>query len=93
MTRYRSRSVQVEAWQWNPGDLQAAGFLVGILVGNGVEFGHPSGEGDTTTLAIATANGIEMPAYPGDWIVRGVDGNFWAVPRAVFDQTYEPVPS
>lgn len=54
----------IEAMQWQPGDLAAAGMLVGWLLRSGVQFNHPSGEGETTTLAIKG----QPLALPGDWI-------------------------
>jgi hypothetical protein len=41
-------------------------------------------------IAIPTLEG-EMIASPGDWIVRGVQGEFYPVKPAIFDATYEAV--
>lgn len=32
-----------------------------------------------------------MLASPGDWIVKGVAGEFWPVKPEIFAQTYEEV--
>ena len=45
----------------------------------GVEFG----------IYIATLEG-EMRADPGDWIIRGVQGEFYPCKPDIFDATYEP---
>lgn len=33
----------------------------------------------------------EVTASPGDWIIRGVQGEFYPCNDVVFKQTYEPV--
>jgi hypothetical protein len=86
--RYR-KTAPIEAWQWRPGDLLAAGEMVGLLLASGADFHHPSGMGDTTTLAIHTLEG-EMLAQPGDWIARGLRGEFWVIRADIFAATYEP---
>lgn len=43
----------------------------------------------TLRLYIKTPEGI-MEALPGDWIVRGVIGEFYPVMADVFTATYEP---
>jgi DNA segregation ATPase FtsK/SpoIIIE-like protein len=69
VTAYRLKPRIVDAWQWIPGDLAAAGTVVDTLMGAGVDFRHPSGMGPTTTLLIETAEGPET-AQPGDWLIR-----------------------
>lgn len=87
--RFRKRPFTVTAMQWLPGDLASAGMMVGWLMANGVEFNHPSGEGETTTLRI-TGPGRHT-AQSGDWIVRRDDGHTFALPADEFAAAYEPV--
>lgn len=61
-----SENPEVRAIRWNPGDPLETGHLVGWLMASGAGFCHPSGIGDTTTLAIKTPDG-EILAEPGDW--------------------------
>jgi hypothetical protein len=86
--RFRPR-VTVEALRWEPGDLEKAGEMIGWLMAAGVDFNHPDGMGDTTTLAVRTPNGDKKVARPGDWIVRGLAG-FHPWPAETFDDNYEP---
>lgn len=88
--KYRKKPVVISAMQWQPGDLAAAGELVGWLMAAGCDFHHPSGGGDSTTLAIRTLEG-EMLAQPGDWIIRGVQGEHYPCKPDIFEATYEPV--
>ena len=41
-------------------------------------------------MMIATLEGA-MHANPGDWIIRGVQGEFYPIKEAIFRQTYEAV--
>lgn len=41
-------------------------------------------------ITILTLEG-EMNASPGDWIIRGVQGEFYPCKPDIFEQTYEPV--
>lgn len=88
-SRWRVRNAIVEAIQWNPGDLQQAGLAVGWLMASGVDFYHPDGTGETTTLAIRSPG--QTTAWPGDWVIRGVTGLFFAAGDRQFREAYEPV--
>jgi hypothetical protein len=44
----------------------------------------------TGFMLIATLEGV-MQAKPGDWIIRGVQGEFYPCKPDIFDATYEPV--
>ena len=46
---------------------------------------------DGHVIAIDTLEG-EMHADPGDWIIRGVQGEFYPCKPDIFEATYEPVP-
>ena len=41
-------------------------------------------------IAIQTLEGV-MVASPGDWIIRGVQGEFYPCKPDIFEATYEPV--
>ena len=49
---------------------------------------HP--EDAKPNLIIPTAEG-EMLASVGDWIIRGVEGEFYPCKASVFAKTYDPV--
>lgn len=46
--------------------------------------------GPDADIAIRTLEG-EMRAVPGDWIIRGVQGEFYPCKPDIFAQTYEAV--
>ncbi|MFI9771891.1 hypothetical protein ACIHJG_34255 [Streptomyces sp. NPDC052415] len=65
------------AFVWQPGDLAAAGKLIGYLMANAADFDHPSGMGATTTLRLHLPGG-DLLARPGEWLVHA-DSDHWQV--------------
>lgn len=53
----------------------------------GVGYTPPTGE-----LTIPTLEG-DHTASPGDWIIRGVKGEFYPCKPDIFEMTYEPIES
>ena len=88
--RYRKKPVVIEAMRWEPDRFPEVGAVVGWLMAAGCEIHHPTGLGSTTTLAIRTLEG-DMIAQPGDWIIRGVAGEFYPCKPDIFAATYEAV--
>lgn len=79
MPLFRKKPVVVEARQFQPGtgpDLAAwcGGYFVNDALGYAV--------------LIETLEG-QMRADPGDWIIRGVKGEFYPCKPDVFAETYE----
>ena len=92
-TKYRKRPVVVEARQFfgtsrnaNVIKLWARGW--GVTISDGIMLD----EERTRTLDINTLEGV-MVARPGDWIIRGVAGEFYPCKPDIFEQTYEAVPA
>jgi hypothetical protein len=87
---FRKKPVVVEAWQWLPDNLEAAGRVVGWLLAAGADINHfGTGEGGAVPLNIVTLEGI-MRAEAGDWIIRGVKGEFYPCKPDIFEATYDP---
>lgn len=85
MTRFRKKPVVIEAIRvetgLTPADLHA--FMGG--------FHHLSAVTDgTKALIIHTLEG-DMRADEGDWIIKGVKGEFYPCKPDIFEATYEPV--
>lgn len=59
----------------------------GAYVEPGIGYTPPDGR-----LSIPTLEG-EITASPGDWIIRGVKGEFYPCKPDIFEATYEPVES
>lgn len=82
--KFRKKPVVIEAIQFDGtirGIEAAQKFVPGIQTGviNGVGY----------VLCIPTLEG-EMRANPGDWIIKGVKGEFYPCKPDIFSATYEP---
>ena len=80
--RFRKKPVEVEAMKWT-------GSLTGEFRDwlGAAEWRHVYRD---DTLHIPTLEGT-MTANPGDWIIRGVAGEFYPCKPDIFAATYEPV--
>lgn len=100
MPRFRKRPVVIEAEQFDGTVDDATRIIRWMLSGGGYARYHEPGEripgpgrGVTTLpayLAIDTLEGT-MRAEPGDWIIRGVQGEHYPCKPAIFEATYEEV--
>jgi hypothetical protein len=84
MSRYRKKPVVVEAFQLPALDEDADAFSEWAAR---VEFDGYTSEREGC-MAIETLEGT-MTAEPGDWIVKGVAGEFYPVKPHIFEHTYE----
>ncbi len=79
--KFRKKPVVIEAVQWKPGTKEGVAEMLRFVP-------LPSLIGDD--LAIKTLEGT-MVASPGDWIIRGVAGEFYPCKPDIFEETYEQV--
>lgn len=90
MKRFRKKPVEIEAVQ-----LQAdnPGVVVGWINDNGGEAhmrGGPGGGSKGGSVLIDTLEGM-MQAAQGDWVIRGVAGEFYPCKPEIFAASYEAV--
>ena len=83
--KYRKRPVVIEAARL--GRYNAAGIAEWC---GGVMRGGPSGGSRDAHVIIPTLEG-RMTASPGDFVVKGVQGEFYPVKPTIFEETYEAV--
>ncbi|MEU3161998.1 hypothetical protein ACPCAJ_21175 [Streptomyces griseoincarnatus] len=97
MTKYRKRPVEIEAEQWD-GTAEGATRIVDWILSHGSTATYTCSnpercaehDGDTPhSIAIRTLEGT-MRADLGDWIIRGVQGEFYPCKPDIFATTYEP---
>jgi hypothetical protein len=89
--RFRKKPVEVEAIQFKGTDESASEVLGWIGDQNlGTVIAVPHRTTGEWLVVIETLEGA-MKAEPGDWIIRGVQGEYYPRKPAIFDQTYEPV--
>jgi hypothetical protein len=81
MPKYRKKPVVIEAVKWTGEDncLEVFEFL-------GLE--HSEDEMDHSEIHIDTLEGT-MTAQQGDWIIKGVQGEFYPCKPDIFEATYE----
>lgn len=89
MAKFRKKPVVIEAWQYTGNN----SYLFQSLSDNIKESpvlepaeNNPTGE----YLQISTLEGV-MIAIVGDWIIKGVNGEFYPCKPDIFEKTYEPV--
>ena len=84
--QYRKKPVVIEAIQWNGrGNIELAMFL------NGNDWKHKEPTNtEPEKLIIKTLEG-NITASIGDWIIKGVKGEFYPIKDDIFKATYEPV--
>jgi len=101
--RYRKRPVTVEAMRLDSSDPVAFAQVYRWVEDHAGSFEAPARRGrrspcppsgvsiDPTNgdMLIATLEGL-MRAKPGDWIIRGIQGEFYPCKPDIFEQTYEP---
>jgi hypothetical protein len=82
--KFRKKPVVIEAVQWTGlNQLEIDSF---VSCG---KYGYGS-DGNTGEYLIETLEGV-MRASAGDWIIRGVKGEFYPCKPDIFTATYEPV--
>jgi hypothetical protein len=79
--RFRKKPVEVEAMQF----VEYSGEKIATWCG-GMFADHFT---DGPCVSIRTLEGV-MRAVPGDWIIKGVKGEFYPCKPDIFDATYEP---
>ena len=79
--KYKKRPVVIEALQFYPESLAEVCKFVGKSIVVASTLPH---------ITIVTLEG-NMKAMPGDWIIKGVNGEFYPCKPDIFEKTYEKV--
>lgn len=83
MAKFRKKPVVIEAIQWD-GEMQTFEAIADLGAADVIGWGKNDG-----CIHIATLEGT-MLAERGDWIIKGVRGEFYPCKPDIFDVTYEP---
>ncbi|TGB13856.1 hypothetical protein [Streptomyces sp. MZ04] len=89
MARYRKKPVEIEARQLD-GTVESANRILGWIGTNGGDAKRAHTTKPQLGLVIHTLEG-NMRAEPGDWIIKGVAGEFHPCRDDIFRATYEAV--
>lgn len=90
--RFRKKPVEIEAIRWTGTNDEEIRKFLGWQGENDIndwpaEYHFRSDDG--ANLTIHTLEG-DMRASTGDWIIRGVQGEFYPCKPDIFEATYEP---
>lgn len=92
--RYRKRPVEIEAMQFDgtvPSGLAIEAWAGGTGRENDdVRFNPKLFTGQDRTIEICTKDGV-MLAREGDWIIKGIAGEFYPCKPDIFAATYDKV--
>jgi hypothetical protein len=80
VAKYRKKPVVIEAVQWSGSNWHS---ILEFATGDNV---FTTG----STLNVVTLEG-PLTASPGDWIIKGVQGEFYPCKPDIFEATYELV--
>ncbi len=86
---YRKKPVVVEAMRFD-GSVESANHVLAWIGGNGCDAQRAHPRRPEAGLLILTLEGV-MHAASGDYIIRGVQGEFYPCKPNIFRDTYEPV--
>ena len=92
MAKYKTKPCEIEAIQWNGLNLQEIKEFVGeSLIYDILDTAWEVGKGRPHVfMKIKTLEGI-MEASVGDYIIRGLKGEFYPCKPDIFEKTYELV--
>jgi len=83
--KYRKKPVVIEAFQLPEARDWDVDPFIRWADKNGLEYTS----GRDGSIGIETLEGV-MPGSPGDWFIKGVQGEFYPCTPDIFEQTHEP---
>ena len=88
--KYRKKPVTIEAMHFEKGSAPGIGYEIAAWCGGRFNTDvKPSDHTDVRyTISIPTLEGV-MTAAEGDWVIRGVQGEFYPCKPEIFEATYE----
>jgi hypothetical protein len=97
MAKYRKKPVVIEAVQFFPETAQAVLDFIGSKWPTDRWDSEPAGLYGNGSGKDFVANGLwvktlegKMTAMPGDWIIKGVKGEFYPCKPDIFEASYDP---
>jgi hypothetical protein len=90
--RFRKKPVAIDAMRFTPANHSSMFALIQWLDKHGAQIDQDrSDELIIGTLEDGQDGQVKHVATNGDWIIRGVQGEFYPCKDAIFRATYEPV--
>jgi hypothetical protein len=96
MPMFRKKPVEIEAIQFNYSQegIDALRGFCGDKIGRVTKDRHPSAKGKAQIMTLEDGSGDMVAkhiATEGDWIIKGVKGEFYPCKPDIFEETYEAV--
>ncbi len=88
--RYKKRPVEIEAFQFNGSSSDCGRIRLWVEGGDCPVKGGIGTQDCGRTIDIETLEGV-MTARAGDYIIKGIVGEFYPCKPSVFEMTYEAV--
>ncbi|MCQ4302225.1 hypothetical protein NAV11_20110 [Pseudomonas songnenensis] len=87
--KFRKKPAVIDAIQWTGDNQEAVALFLGERLPRGVRFRI---EANRVAISAIVKGSLERCdfAYPGDWIIRGVQGELYPCRPDTFAATYEP---
>lgn len=90
VAKFRKKPVEIQAMRWTPNDTASANRVREWLKDYCFGTWGTEGIGGKCAILLQTLEGV-MRVSPGDWIIRGVKGEFYPCKPDIFAATYELV--
>ena len=90
VTRFRKRPVEVSAIQWTGANLAEVQEFTGRGYFDAVDPQDRSDDPDMTAMIFDKLHSTWVHVYDGQWIIRGIQGEFYPITDDVLALTYEP---
>lgn len=94
MSKYQKRPVTVEARQWDGTEASADEIADWVNASDEpalILIVDRRAEETTISMSILTLEG-RMEVSPGDWVIQGVEGEFYPCKPGIFEKTYIEAP-
>ncbi len=87
--RYRKKPVVIDAMRWDGGPEEATIVIDWVIEFEGTARYHEATDDVSESIYVDTLDATAVLS-PGDWMVRGVQGEFYPCKPDIFESTYEP---
>ena len=94
MAKFKNKPVEIDAWQWLFNNKQEPEPVwINDAMHNWPDMGCIAFEpdhADGPRICLATVEGVKI-VLPGEWFIKGVQGEILSLPPSMFAEAYEAV--
>lgn len=89
--RYRKKPVEIEAVQWNGSNLSEIQAFTGRPYFHDLDPDERVDDPEATAAVFDILHSTWVLVYTGDYVIKGIRGEFYPCRESVFYETYEKV--